>query len=129
MTVPTDRRYAETHEWFLIDGDVVTMGITQYAADELTDITYVELPEVGTRLGMGDTIGEVESVKATSEVFSAIAGSIVEVNAALIDHPEMINDDAFEDGWIVKIKADSKDPLSTLITAAEYESHIANNPS
>ncbi|MCH7596166.1 MAG: glycine cleavage system protein GcvH [Planctomycetes bacterium] len=129
MTVPTDRRYAETHEWFLIDGDVVTMGITQYAADELTDITYVELPEVGTRLGMGDTIGEVESVKATSEVFSAIAGSIVEVNAALIDHPEMINDDAFEDGWIVKIKADSKDPLSSLITAAEYESHIANNPS
>lgn len=128
MTVPTDRRYAETHEWFLIDGDVVTMGITQYAADELTDITYVELPEVGTRLGMGDTIGEVESVKATSEVFSAIAGSIVEVNAALIDHPEMINDDAFEDGWIVKIKADSKDPLSSLITAAEYESHIANNP-
>ena len=78
---------------------------------------------------MGDTIGEVESVKATSEVFSAIAGSIVEVNAALIDHPEMINDDAFEDGWIVKIKADSKDPLSTLITAAEYEAHIANNPS
>lgn len=129
MTVPTDRRYAETHEWFLIDGDVVTMGITQYAADELTDITYVELPEVGTRLGMGDTIGEVESVKATSEVFSAIAGSIVEVNAALIDHPEMINDDAFEDGWIVKIKADSKDPLSSLITAAEYESHIANNAS
>lgn len=129
MTVPTDRRYAETHEWFLIDGDVVTMGITQYAADELTDITYVELPEVGTRLGMGDTIGEVESVKATSEVFSAIAGSIVEVNAALIDHPEMINDDAFEDGWIVKIKADSKDPLSSLITAAEYESHIASNPS
>ena len=128
MTVPTDRRYAETHEWFLIDGDVVTMGITQYAADELTDITYVELPEVGTRLGVGDTIGEVESVKATSEVFSAIAGSIVEVNAALIDHPEMINDDAFEDGWIVKIKADSKDPLSSLITAAEYESHIANNP-
>ena len=129
MTVPTDRRYAETHEWFLIDGDVVTMGITQYAADELTDITYVELPEVGTRLGVGDTIGEVESVKATSEVFSAIAGSIVEVNAALIDHPEMINDDAFEDGWIVKIKADSKDPLSSLITAAEYECHIANNAS
>ena len=91
MTVPTDRRYAETHEWFLIDGDVVTMGISQYAADELTDITYVELPEIGTRLGVGDTIGEVESVKATSEVFSAIAGSIVEVNAALVDHPEMIN--------------------------------------
>ena len=124
MTVPTDRRYADTHEWFMKDGDVVTVGITQYAADELTDITYVELPEIGTQLGAGDAIGEVESVKATSELFSAISGTIVEVNAALVDHPELINDDAFEDGWIVRIKADSPNALGSLLTPAEYKSQI-----
>src|SRR3990172_9131955 len=101
MKVPVDRRYAETHEWFLLDDDIVTMGITQYAADELTDITYVELPEVGAKVTVGDVIGEVESVKATSEVFTAVGGSVVAVNTALVDHPELVNDHALEEGWLV----------------------------
>ena len=122
MKVPIDRKYAETHEWHLVEDDVVTIGITQYAADELTDITYVELPEVGTAVGAGDTVGEVESVKATSEILTAVAGKIVEVNAALADHPELINDDAFEEGWIVKIKADSLDGLNLLMSAKAYAS-------
>ena len=126
MSIPSDRRYSETHEWFLNESGIVTMGITQYAADELTDITYVELPEIGTELSVGDTIGEVESVKATSEIFSAVAGSIVEANAALVDHPELINDDAFEEGWIVKIKSSSTDPLSSRLSAADYASLIEN---
>ncbi len=126
MKVPTDRRYSETHEWFLIDDDIVTIGVTQYAADELTDITFVELPEIGAQVAVGDTIGEVESVKATSEIVTAVGGSVVEANAALVDHPELINDDAFEDGWIVKIKADSVGPLRSLMAAKEYSAFVRN---
>ena len=126
MKVPIDRRYAETHEWFLLDDHIVTMGISQYAADELTDITYVELPAVGTKVTVGDAIGEVESVKATSEVFTAVSGSVVAVNNALADHPELINDDAFEEGWMVKIKTDSLDPLRTLLSSKEYAAFIRN---
>ncbi len=126
MKLPIDRRYSETHEWYLIDDDIVTMGITQYAADELTDITFVELPEVGAKVSAGDTIGEVESVKATSEIITAVGGTIVEANTALVDHPELINDDAFEEGWIAKIKADSTAPLRVLMSAKEYNSLIRN---
>ncbi len=126
MQVPADRKYTETHEWFVIEGSIVTMGITQYAADELTDITYVELPEVGTSVTAGGQIGEVESVKATSDIRSAVAGEIVEVNAALADHPELINDDAFEEGWIVKIRPLSTEPLTALMDAKAYTAFLQN---
>ena len=125
MSVPSDRKYTETHEWFLAEGDIVTMGITQYAADELTDITYVDLPDEGATVTAGEAIGEIESVKATSDVNCALTGTVVEVNEALADHPELINDDAFETGWLLKIKADSIKPLNRLMDAREYESHIA----
>ncbi len=124
MNAPTDRKYAETHEWYLLDGDVVTVGITQFAADELTDITYVDLPEIGSSLDAGNAVGEVESVKATSEVFTAVSGKVVEVNEALVDHPELINDDAFDEGWMVKIKADSLEPLNLLLTGKEYNAFV-----
>jgi len=124
MQAPADRKYAETHEWFLIDDDVVTVGITQFAADELSDITFVDLPEIGTKLAVGDVLGEVESVKATSEIFTAVGGKILEVNPALVDHPEQINDDAFEEGWLVRIKADSVDVLASLMDAKEYKSFV-----
>ncbi len=124
MNVPTDRKYTETHEWFLPNDDTVTMGITQYAADELTDITYVELPEVGTTVKVGDQIGEVESVKATSDINTAVGGEVVEVNTALVDHPELINDDAFDDGWMIKIRPDSTEPLTALLDAKEYTSFV-----
>jgi glycine cleavage system H protein len=120
MGIPNDRRYSESHEWFLVEGGLVTIGITQYAADELTDITYVDLPEVGSTVAAGDAIGEIESVKATSELFTAVAGEIVEVNDALADHPELINEQAFDDGWIVKIKAESVAPLNDLMDAKAY---------
>ncbi len=127
MQIPNDRKYSETHEWCLRDGDIVTVGITQYAADELTDITFVELPEIGTSLEAGDLIGEVESVKATSEIISAVAGEVVEVNAGLADHPELINDDAFEDGWLVRIKPTSLQPLGALMSAQQYASFLKSN--
>ena len=126
MANPTDRRYSETHEWFLPSADLVTMGITQYAADALTDITYVELPEVGTHVTPAESVAEVESVKATSDVLTAVSGEIVEVNTELVDHPELINDDAFEEGWLVRIRIDSKEPLGALMDAQEYESFLEN---
>ncbi len=124
MTIPTDRSYSKTHEWFLPSADIVTVGITQYAADELTDITYVELPEVGTHVAAGGNVGEVESVKATSDVLTAVSGEIIEVNTELVDHPELINDGAFEEGWLVRIRADSTEPLGALMNAKEYESFV-----
>ncbi len=124
MNVPTDRKYAETHEWFRIDDDIVTMGITQYAADELTDITYVGLPDVGATVAAGDPICEVESVKATSEILTAVGGEVTEVNKELSDRPELINDDAFEQGWMVKIRADSTEPLTALLDAKGYAASV-----
>ena len=121
MNVPTDRKYSESHEWFLVDDkSVVTLGITQFAADELTDITYVELPDAGSSVAAGASVGEVESVKATSEVFTVVGGTVLEVNKALADHPELINDDAFEEGWLLKIQADSLDGLEALMSAKAY---------
>jgi glycine cleavage system H protein len=120
MNVPQDRKYSESHEWFRAEGSTVVLGITQYAADELTDITYVELPKVGAAVKAGAAIGEIESVKATSEVFSAVGGKVAAVNTALADKPELINEDAFGGGWIVKIEAADLGPLEKLMDAAAY---------
>jgi len=125
MKAPVDRKYSESHEWYLVDGNTVTIGITQHAADELTDITYVELPAVGASIAAGDTLGEVESVKATSEVYSAVGGKIIEVNEELADHPELINEDAFDAGWLLKIEADSLAPFETLMNAKAYARFVA----
>lgn len=124
MQAPNDRKYIESHEWFKLDGDTVTVGITQYAADELTDITYVDLPAPGTTVSKGSAFGEVESVKATSELFSAVDGEIVEVNAELTDHPEHINDDAFGKGWMIKIKPANPDDLGALLDAEQYKQRV-----
>jgi glycine cleavage system H protein len=126
MKAPVDRKYSETHEWFLLEDNVVTMGITQYAADELTDITYVDLPDVGAKVTAGDAVGEVESVKATSEIFSAVTGAVVAVNTTLGDHPELVNDDAFDEGWMLKIRTDTPDPLRALMGAKEYALFVRN---
>ena len=125
MKAPVDRKYAETHEWYLVDGNTVTIGITQHAADELTDITYVEMPAVGAAIAAGGSLGEVESVKATSEIYSAVGGKITEINKELADHPELINDDAFDAGWLVKIEADSLAPVEALMDAKAYTTFVA----
>ena len=126
LKAPTDRKYSKTHEWYLVNGDVVTMGITQHAADELTDITYIELPDVGATIGAGDSIGEVESVKATSEIFAAVGGAVLAVNEALSDHPELVNDDAFGDGWLVKLQASAPEALTALMDANQYKAFVEN---
>lgn len=121
MSSPSDCRFSESHEWFKHDGDIVTMGITQFAADELTDITYVELEPIGTTLQPGETIGEVESVKTTSDVYSVVGGEIIEVNDKVQEDPSLINSDPFGDGWLVKIRADDTAPLEELMDQPTYD--------
>lgn len=118
---PEDRKYSKTHEWFLADNDVVTVGITQFAADQLTDITFVDLPGVGSTVTAGDSFGEVESVKATSEAFSAVGGEVIDVNETLTDEPGLINSDPFGKGWMIKIRVSDKANLDTLMDAASYD--------
>jgi len=125
MAVPQDRRFAQTHEWFKVEGNVVTVGITQFAADELTDITYVELPEVGSELTAGERFGEIESVKATSDLYSAVSGKVIAVNERLADEPELVNSDPFGEGWMIKIECSDPSPLEKLMDATAYEQMIA----
>jgi glycine cleavage system H protein len=119
MAAPTDRRYSETHEWHKQDGDTVTIGITQHAVDELTDITYVDLPAVGKKLDAGKRFGEIESVKATSELYSAVTGEVVEANAALKEDPSLVNQDPYGKGWMIKVKAPGAN-LSALMAGEQY---------
>jgi len=121
MASPTDRRFSSSHEWFKVDGDLVTVGITQFAADELTDITYVQMKPAGTTVSAGGALGEVESVKTTSDVYSAVAGKIVEVNAALADDPSLLNSDPFGRGWLVRVRTSDTSPLSGLMDQATYD--------
>ena len=121
--VPADLKYAESDEWFRVDGDTVTIGITDYAQDQLNDIVYVEYKDVGDSLSAGDSFGEVESVKAASELYSVIGGEIVEVNEALEDSPETVNADPYDSGWMVKIKTDDTSPLDSLMDAEAYDKY------
>lgn len=125
MSNPSDRKYAESHEWHLVDGDVVTIGITEHAVDQLTDVTFVEMKPAGTAVGAGDTVGEVESVKTTSDIYSGVAGEIVEVNDALSDSPELINSDPYGKGWLVRIKVSDKSGLDKLMDASAYDQSIS----
>ena len=120
---PANLRYAETDEWFAVDGDVVTIGITDYAQDQLNDIVYVEFRDAGADVDAGDSFGEVESVKAASELYSAVAGEIVEVNSALEDSPETVNADPFGAGWMVKVRTSDLAPLDGLMDAAGYDAY------
>jgi glycine cleavage system H protein len=121
MASPNDCRFSASHEWFKTDGDLVTVGITQFAADELTDITYVQMKPVGTRISAGGALGEVESVKTTSDVYSAVAGEIVEVNPALADDPSLLNSDPFGRGWLVRVRTADAKPLAGLMDQATYD--------
>lgn len=125
MPAPDDRRYLESHEWHKPEGNVVLIGISQFAVDELTDITYLEITAEGA-ISKGDALGEIESVKATSELYSGIAGEIVEVNQAVVDDPSLINRDCYGAGWIVKIKPSDAGQLDGLLSAADYEKQAAH---
>jgi glycine cleavage system H protein len=116
----------KSHEWHKLDGDTVTIGITKFAADELTDITYVSLPAVGKQVTAGQAFGEVESVKATSDLFSGVTGTVTAVNAKLNDAPELVNHDSFGEGWMIRVKASEPSQLDSLLTAEQYEAQLGD---
>lgn len=122
---PKDRKYSKTHEWFKPDGDIVTIGITKFAADELTDITFVDLPAVGAAVEAGKPFGEIESVKATSDLVSSVPGEIVETNGQLADQPELVNNASFSDGWMVKVRVSDAAALDNLMDADAYDNMLA----
>lgn len=120
MTTPTDLRYLESHEWHKLEGETVTIGITRHAADELTDITYVSLPKVGTKVTAKGRFGEIESVKATSDLYSGVAGEVTETNAALTNDPGLVNRDSFAGGWMIKIKVANPADYNALLSTDDY---------
>src|ERR687885_3017664 len=121
MTTPDDSRYAKSHEYVHVEGEVGTIGITDYAQKELGDVVFVELPQVGTQLEMGDELGSIESVKAVSELFVPVGGEVIEVNEALADKPELVNTDPYGDGWMIKIRLADPSEVDELMSAEEYE--------
>lgn len=127
MAIPEDLLYSEEHEWVRVEDQGVSVGITDFAQEELGDIVYVELPEVGKSFGARDEIGSIESVKAVAEVYTPLAGEIVEVNSALLDRPELINEDPYGDGWLVRLAPDGAPDVSGLMDAEAYEKFISTD--
>ena len=119
--VPEDLHYSKDHEWVRVDGDVATVGITDYAQNSLGDVVYVELPKPGEQFAANESFGSVESVKAVSEVFSPVSGSVVESHDTLSDDPEKVNTDPYGEGWMIRIKMSNSGEVDSLLTAAEYE--------
>ncbi len=125
MAVPNDRKYSKTHEWFKAAGETVTIGITQFAADELTDITFVDLPKIGAKITAGTPFGEIESVKATADLKTSLTGEVLEINKRLADEPGLVNTDPFEGGWMIRIKAADVGPLATMMDGPAYDKATA----
>jgi len=121
MSIPQDLFYAKTHEWVSLDGGIATVGISDFAQSQLSDLTFVELPEVGTEFSAGDEAAVVESVKAAADVYAPVAGEVVEINEKLDDNPELINKDAFGAGWLFKLKVVDESDVDNLLDPESYE--------
>ncbi len=124
MNVPENLKYTNDHEWALVNEDIATVGITEYAAGELGDVVYVELPEVGAVATKGDSIGTIEAVKTVADIYSPLSGEIIEVNGVLNDSSELINQDPFGEGWIVKLKLSDSSELPELLNHEDYKKLI-----
>ena len=124
MQYPDDLKYAENHEWARVEGERIRMGISDYAQDALGDVVYVEVPEVGATVSQGDAFAEVESTKSVSDVYAPVSGTVVEVNGALEDTPELVNTDPYGDGWFAVIEATDLSELDALKDAATYQSSL-----
>ena len=121
MPEPTDLKYAKTHEWVRIEGEIATVGISQHAQEELGDVALVLLPEVGRMVQRGEKFGEIESIKAVSDLYAPLSGEVTEVNEALNDAPEKVNDAPYGDGWMLRIKMSQPDEADALLDSADYE--------
>ncbi|WP_267640253.1 glycine cleavage system protein GcvH [Haloarchaeobius amylolyticus] len=122
---PDDRKYEESHEWALRDGDTVRIGITDFAQDELGDVVFVELPEAGDEIEQGEAFGVIESIKAVSDLYAPVSGEVTEVNEELFDAPELVNDDPFGDGWMLEVALADESELADLLSADEYADQVA----
>jgi glycine cleavage system H protein len=125
VSVPNDLRYTRDHEWLRLDGEEATVGITAYAADQLGDIVFVELPDEGRELDQARPFGVVESVKAVSDLFAPISGEVVAINAALAAGPELVNSDPYGDGWMIKVKVTDASQLDDLLDGEAYDALVA----
>jgi glycine cleavage system H protein len=125
MAYPTHFKYSKEHEWVDVKGDVATIGITDYAQNELGDVVFVELPKVGAQIVAGKSFGTVESVKAVSEIYAPAAGEVVEANADLHDKPEKINSDPHGAAWLIKVKLANPSEIANLMDAKAYEAYVA----
>ncbi|HYD47057.1 MAG TPA: glycine cleavage system protein GcvH [Terriglobales bacterium] len=125
MEFPEDLKYSKEHEWVLVEGNVVTIGITDFAQDQLGDVVFVELPAVGDKISQNDAFGVVESTKAVSDIYAPVTGTVVEINDDLPENPEMINEDCYGDGWMVKVEMSNPDEINALMNAAQYEGYTA----
>jgi glycine cleavage system H protein len=121
MASPSDRVYSDTHEWHKLEGDTLTLGLTRFAVDALTDVTFVGMKPRGTKVAAGGIVGEVESVKTTSDVYCAAPGEIVEVNPAVAEDPSLVNSDPYSKGWLVRVRVTDKAPLERLMDASKYD--------
>jgi glycine cleavage system H protein len=119
--VPENLHYSKDHEWVRVEGDTAVVGITDHAQDQLGDVVYVELPKTGEEFAAHESFGSVESVKAVSEIFTPISGKVSEVNGSLSDEPEKVNQDPYEEGWMIKITMSNPGEVDSLLSAAEYE--------
>ena len=124
MATPEDNRYAKSHEYVHLEGDVAPIGITDYAQKELGDVVVVELPQVGAQLDAGDELGSIESVKAVSELFAPVSGEVIEINEALADNPALVNSDSWGDGWMIRMRVSDATEVDELMTAEEYDEYI-----
>ncbi len=122
---PKTLRYAKTHEWASLDGDVCTVGLTQFAVEQLTDVIYVDLPDVGDPAMLGESFGEIESVKAVSDLYAPVDGDIIEVNKKLENEPTLVSEDPYGKGWVMKVKVPSGTTLDHLMTLEQYQRQIA----
>ena len=128
MSAPKNRKYTKTHEWVLVEGDVVTVGITDYAQQELGDITYLELPDAGESISAGESFGVVESVKAVSEIYAPIDGEVIERNESAVEAPEVINQSPYENAWLVKAKLTDPAQIERLLDPADYDAFAESQP-
>ena len=127
MTSPSDRRYIQEHDWVRIEADgTATFGITDYAQDSLGDVVFVELPEPGSEVSQGESFGEIESVKAVSELIAPVSGRIAERNEAAVDAPELVNESPYEEGWLLKVEVTDPAEIDGLMSAEEYDSFLAS---
>ncbi len=121
MDVPPELRYSKEHEWVRVDGDTATIGVTDYAQDQLGDIVYLDLPSAGTSVSQADKMGEIESVKAVSDLFSPVSAEVVEVNQEAVDEPELVNSEPYGRGWLIKLRLNDEEELEGLLSAGAYD--------